>query len=224
MIKAVIFDFDGVILLTSRLSYAIWKENFKRAGVDFTEADYKTFQGMRAKDKVPMILKNHGKYSKALADEVLKDREKLKVEAIKNLSDKELKEITVPGSIDFLRLLKKNGVRTALVTSNPQHTAKELLKRLGIEVLFDVFVFGDDVKKGKPNPHAFLLASRKLGVDPGHCIVFEDAVNGIQAAKSAGMRVIALNTGNNHGNLAKERPDKIVDDFRGMGMNYLEHL
>lgn len=225
MIKAVIFDFDGVILITSRLSYAIWKENFKAVGIDFTPAEYKRVQGMRAKDKVPMILKNHGKYGKALANDalkVLRNREELKVDAIKNLSGEELRGITVPGSLDFLRLLKKNDVKAALVTSNPQHTAKELLKRLGIEGFFNVFVFGDDVKKGKPSPDAFLLASRRLGVKPESCMVFEDAINGIQAAKNAGMKVIALNTNKNRAELAKEKPDKIMDDFREMKMEILK--
>ncbi len=216
MIKAFIFDFDGVILYTPGISRAAWKESFKKAGIDFTDDDYSRLQGIRTKDKIPMILKQHGKYSRSMEERILGFREKLKTDKITGMSNDEFRSIVVPGSLEFLKDVKSSGLRMALVTSNPEATAMKLLKRLGIAELFSVFVFGDHVKRGKPNPDTYLLAADKLGVEPESCLVFEDTVNGIKSAKGAGMRVIALNTNRNREKLAAENPERIINDFTGL--------
>jgi beta-phosphoglucomutase len=221
---AVIFDFDGVIIYTPGISYAVWRESFRKSGIDFTHDDYSRLQGVRSKDKIPLVLKSHGRYSRELAQEILSRRERLKLDRIAGMSDKEFASLIVPGSLDFLRLLKGKGFRMALVTSSLESTARPSITRLGIEDLFNVQIFADDAERGKPEPDIFLVASRKLGVAPEECLVFEDTVNGIRGAKAAGMRVVALNTNDNRDVLAKENPDRIVDDFTGMTVESLGTL
>ncbi|MBW1839897.1 MAG: HAD-IA family hydrolase, partial [Deltaproteobacteria bacterium] len=125
------------------------------------------------------------------------------------------------GSIDFLKEVKKMGFKMGLATSSLESTAIPSLERIGIKSLFDAFVFGDHVEKGKPSPDIYLLAAKRLGIEPESCLVFEDALNGIKSAKSAGMRVIALNTNDNEEKLVTENPEKIINNFEGVSVKSL---
>ena len=146
VIEAVIFDFDGVIVDTPKISFLAWKESFKKAGIDFTREEYLKYQGVRSQDKIPIILKNHGKYTKELSDELLKYRENLKRGILRKISKE---EIEIPGAVAFIKNLK---VKRALITSSLRETASVLLEKMNIKSLFDITIFGDDVVKGKPDP------------------------------------------------------------------------
>jgi len=221
MIKAFVFDFDGVILYTPGVSRAVWKESFKNFGIEFTDDDYKRFQGIRSVDKIKIILEDNGKYTESLAEDILRFREKLKITKMTTMSNDNFKQIVVPGSIDFLKEVKKMGFKMGLATSSLESTAIPSLERIGIKSLFDAFVFGDHVEKGKPSPDIYLLAAKRLGIEPESCLVFEDALNGIKSAKSAGMRVIALNTNDNEEKLVTENPEKIINNFEGVSVKSL---
>ncbi|NIO22711.1 MAG: HAD-IA family hydrolase [Candidatus Aenigmarchaeota archaeon] len=218
-IKAVIFDFDGVIFSTPKISYPIWKKIFDGLGIEFSEEIYrKKFQGARTSEKVPRILKEHSKYSEELVEKILEDRENVKREVLNDIENKDFEDMIIPGSIDFLKQVKDGGLKMTLVTSSVKETAMVPIKRLGIEDFFDVLLFAGDVKKGKPDPEAFLLAAKKMGVEPKSCIVFEDAVNGLKAAKNAGMRVVAVNSSNNYEDLKRENPERIINNFENINL------
>jgi HAD superfamily hydrolase (TIGR01509 family) len=96
-----------------------------------------------------------------------------------------------PGARELLELLRDNNVKTALVTGSMHRMAKKVADRIGFEA-FDVIVGGDDVTKGKPHPESYLVAAEMLGVDPTHCVAFEDSLTGITAAEAAGTKAVGI--------------------------------
>ena len=102
----------------------------------------------------------------------------------------------MPGSIEFIRMLKEHGVQIGLITSTDNAKVKRAFGLLHLDNLFDTLVTADRITQGKPDPMCYLLAAKDLNVSPEDCIVFEDSFNGIQSGKDAGMRVIGLSTTN----------------------------
>jgi beta-phosphoglucomutase len=98
----------------------------------------------------------------------------------------------LPGVIELIKSLAEAKYRLAVVSSTPEANIELITKTLGIKKYFSLFVNGDDVKEGKPSPQCFLLGAEKLGIEPQCCVVMEDAVVGVRAAKSAGMYCIAV--------------------------------
>jgi len=96
-----------------------------------------------------------------------------------------------PGARELLRLLKENKIKTALVTGSMHRMAQKVADQIGFEA-FDVIIGGDDVVKGKPNPESYLTAAHMLGVDPTHCVAFEDSLTGITAAEAAGTKAVGI--------------------------------
>jgi beta-phosphoglucomutase len=100
----------------------------------------------------------------------------------------------LPGAVRLLRELREVGFRQAVASSAPRANIELILEELGIEGEFDTVLCDRDVDRGKPDPQVFLRAAGRLGVDPSHCLVVEDAVMGVQAARSAGMACLAVTT------------------------------
>lgn len=100
----------------------------------------------------------------------------------------------IPGALEFISYLRQNEYKLALVTSSQQKKMERALKILNLEDSFDSIVTADRITKGKPDPMCFLLAAKDLNSSPDNCIVFEDSINGINAAKNAGMKTIGLTT------------------------------
>ena len=96
-----------------------------------------------------------------------------------------------PGARELLKLLKDNNVKTALVTGSMHRMAQKVAEQIGFEA-FDVILGGDDVVKGKPHPESYLTAASMLGVDPTHCVAFEDSLTGITAAEAAGTKAVGI--------------------------------
>src|SRR4029453_15554638 len=122
----------------------------------------------------------------------------------------------VPGVPEFLHSLERHHVPRAVGTSASRWDAERLLHDLGLLRLFDVVVTGDDVMLGKPDPEVWTQAARRLRVTPGHCVVFEDALVGVQAARAAGMRVIGVTTAHTEGELLAAGADRTIPDFQGL--------
>ena len=96
-----------------------------------------------------------------------------------------------PGARELLKLLRDNNVKTALVTGSMHRMAQKVAEQIGFEG-FDVIVGGDDVVKGKPHPESYLKAASMLGVNPTHCVAFEDSLTGITAAEAAGTKAVGI--------------------------------
>ena len=96
-----------------------------------------------------------------------------------------------PGARELLKLLRENNIKTALVTGSMHRMAQKVADQVGFDA-FDVIVGGDDIVNGKPKPDSYLLAAQMLGVDPTHCVAFEDSLTGITAAEAAGTKAVGI--------------------------------
>ena len=96
------------------------------------------------------------------------------------------------GLYEIFDYLKSVGCKISLATSTSSQTALKIMKKINLYDKFDAFVCGDDVKNGKPDPEVFLIAVKKLGLEPVDCVAFEDSINGIKSAHSAGMTTVMV--------------------------------
>ena len=121
-----------------------------------------------------------------------------------------------------MKLLAEQGYRLALASSAPIENIRLLTRILGIDNCFQSIVSAEDVTEGKPDPQVFRLAAQRLGVEPKNCIVVEDAITGVTAAKRAGMHCLAVT--NTHHRTSLEEADLIVDTLEAVGLNNIERL
>lgn len=186
-VQACLFDLDGVIVDTAKYHYLAWRQLADQLGFDLTLEQNELLKGISRMESLEIILKIGGVK--------LDEEEKLQLAAEKNVRYLELcKQITpadaLPGVRDFLHELRKDKIKVGLGSASKN--AKTILTNLGMLDYFDTLVDGNRVTKGKPDPQVFLMGAGDLGVSPDHCIVFEDAVAGIQSAKAAGMIGIGI--------------------------------
>jgi beta-phosphoglucomutase len=186
-IHACIFDLDGVIVDTARYHYLAWKRLADELGIKFTERDNERLKGVSRMTSLDIIL-DLGKKS------FNNDRKEL-FAAMKNRWYNDYINIMtpaelLPGTMEFINELKEAGIPIAIGSASKNTPL--ILERLGIKNLFNAVADGNNVKKAKPDPEVFLKAAEMLNVEPGRCIVFEDAVAGIQAAINAGMMCVGI--------------------------------
>jgi HAD superfamily hydrolase (TIGR01509 family) len=128
----------------------------------------------------------------------------------------------MPGAIELIKSLRKHGIKTAIASSAPPENVDIIIRGLGIEDCFQAFARGTEVAEGKPSPLVFLLAAEKLGVKPEKCVVIEDAIAGVAAAKNAGMKCIAVT--NSHPRDKLNQADLVVDTLEDVSISDLEKL
>ena len=172
--KAVIWDMDGVIADTAPYHLKAWQHVFHKRGVSFTEEDFRRHFGQRNDTIIRSTLGKQMSLSEveAIAGE--------KEETFRKALGHNIKPL--PGAINLLKSQREHGFKIALASSAPIENIRMITRGIGVDNCFHVIVTGRDVAEGKPSPQGFLLAARKLGVDPGRCIVIEDAVAGVAAA------------------------------------------
>ncbi|MFB1479242.1 HAD family hydrolase [Corallococcus sp. RDP092CA] len=206
---AVLFDLDGVVIDTTELHYRVWDEFARERGYVPTREQLLATNGRRAGETL------RAWFGAELDDEqvaaLTDDRER----AFHRLLDHEPVS-AVPGVGAYLMALKHAGVPWALGTSALARNAERALERVGLEHLFPVRVTSTDVTRGKPDPEVYLKAAAALGVSARVCVVFEDAVAGLRAARAAGAACVAVATSFPRDVLLRERPDWLVKDFRDL--------
>jgi len=212
--KAVIWDMDGVIADTAPHHFKAWQHVFQKRGVDFTEDDFRRNFGQR---NDTIIRNTLGEYiSQSEIDVIASEKEK-------NFRQRVRQHIKpLPGAIKLIRALKEHGYSMALASSAPMENIQLVIQGLGIENSFQAIVSGREVSEGKPSPQGFLLAAKKLGVEPKNCIVIEDAVAGITAAKRAGMLCLAIT--NTHPSKSLMEADLIVSTLEAVTVSDLDRL
>ena len=129
-----------------------------------------------------------------------------------------------PGLVDFLELLKERDIPRAVATSAPTANVDFTMEHTGLRHYFPVIVDDTMVTQGKPDPEVYLKSGEQLGVPADRCIVFEDAILGIQAGKNAGMAVIAVATTHTREELADTAADYVIDDFRELTVEKLREI
>ncbi len=186
MIAAVLFDFDGVIGDTMSWHLLAWKEVLATVGISLVPEMVLRNEGRPASEIATIIADSVGvKLSAAEAEDVARR---------KNARFREIHRATAaPGAVELVAELKRRGLKTALVTGTERANVYAVLPPVLI-TLFDTIVAAGDAQRGKPHPDPFLLAARRVGVAPAHCLVVENAPSGIGAAQAAGMKCVALRT------------------------------
>lgn len=212
MIKAFIFDLDGVVIDSISQHFHAWRRLFKEYGVDFTWNRFKEINGMKGRDAAILYRKRGIKWN---------------VNTIPKTKASYVDESQFRLFPDVKRLfakLKKDNFRTALATSVERPAMKRLLKRFGLNRYFNAVVNASDVNHSKPFPHIFLTAARKIKTPAKHCVVIEDAVNGVKAAKNAGMKCIAVTGSFNKKELRKAGADLVVRRLNEINLRKINEL
>lgn len=185
MVKAVIFDLDGLLIDSEIISYKIYKEILQQFGYDFSIEEYA--QNFSGKTEVNNITNLIDKYNLPWSIELgLKNVLEIENKLIKK--GVALKE----GAKELLQHLKDNNFKTAIASSSTENRALTILKQHNLIEYFNEFVFGHEVEHGKPNPDIFLKTCHKLSQKPQECLVLEDSEAGIQSAYSANIPVICI--------------------------------
>lgn len=185
MIKAVIFDLDGLLIDSEIISYKIYKEILNQFGYDFSIEEYA--QNFSGKTEVKNVTNLINTYSLPWTVEIGLDNV-LEIESKFLAQGVALKT----GAKELLSYLKNKCFKIAIASSSTEHRVLTILRQHNIIEYFDEFVFGHEVKKGKPNPDIFLKDCYKLSEKPEECLVLEDSEAGIQSAYSANIPVICI--------------------------------
>lgn len=184
MILAVIFDLDGTVLANEDEYGAAFAFVLNKLGKKVNSA-YPHIGGIGVKENWPHLLATY----KIKTDKTIEELTKETQDAyLSQLNKVELK----PGFDIFVGELKENGLKTALATSNDWWIMDEVFHALSLDKYFDVTTTGEEVADKKPAPDLFLITADKLGIVPEACLVLEDSQAGIDAARSAGIKVIGI--------------------------------
>jgi beta-phosphoglucomutase len=187
VIRACIFDLDGVIVDTAHYHYLAWKRLANELGIDLTAEHNEKLKGVSRMESLDIIL-DLGRIELEF-DQKLDLTEKKNSWFVEYINEIKPDEI-FPGVRSLLQSLRENRLKVALASSS--RNAKRVIQLLDIEDEFDVLVDGTMTAKSKPDPEIFLLAAQLLGIPPSECLVFEDAAAGVEAAKRAGMRCVGI--------------------------------
>ena len=187
MIKAVLFDLDGVIVSTDRCHYRAWKRMADEEGIYFDEKINDRLRGVSRMASLEIVLER--------ASRSYTDDEKAALAARKNHYYRDLiRELTpsdiLPGAMENLNELKENGILVA-VGSSSKNTPL-ILRQIGLDAFFDAVSDGNNISHSKPDPEVFLKAAEMLGTDPADCLVVEDADAGIEAGRRGGMKTLSV--------------------------------
>lgn len=187
MLKAIIFDLDGVIIHTDHYHYLAWKKMCDDYGLSFDEKLNHQLRGVSRSDSLEIILNyNHKTYS---------DDEKHLMTDLKNTYYKTYLMSLTPNDLDSSvekTLYKLKSLEYKLAIGSSSKNAKTILSNIGLSTFFDVVSDGTNIHHSKPNPEVFLIAAKWLGVEPSSCLVVEDAMSGIIAAKEGHMMTVYM--------------------------------
>ena len=184
VIRAVIFDMDGVIVDSEPYSMQALVDELRRHGIDPTEEDLRRSYGRTITEDFVDYFSRHG-VTADVETAVARERVRYYELAAGNLKP-------FPGVMALIDHLRAQGLRLALASSGDRDKVAFSSRALGLDGVFETVVTGDEIVHGKPHPEIYVMAARGLGVEPGECLAIEDAPNGVRAAKRAGMRCIAV--------------------------------
>lgn len=187
MIKAVIFDLDGVIVDTAHYHFIAWKRLADELGIPFTEHDNERLKGVSRMQSMDIILELGTLHISQDRKTQLADKKNTWfVEFVEKMKPSEI----FPGVQQLLVALRSQGIKIALASSSKN--ARRVIELLQIEDEFDAVVDGTMIIHTKPDPEIFLLAATMINVPASECVVFEDAEAGVEAALAAGMKCVGV--------------------------------
>lgn len=204
MIRAVLFDLDGVIADTLHFHFLAWQHMFAELGGSVSEHTVLLHEGRASREIMPLLCEEAGVDLPVEAHHAFIERKRAYYRSIVRVSH-------FPGAFETVALLRARGFHTALVTAS---ALKNMETSIPVErkSLFDFIITGDEVTRAKPAPDPYLAAARHLGLQPDECLVVENAPLGIESARNAGMPCVAIET--TLGRAYLGGADYIVHDIR----------
>jgi HAD superfamily hydrolase (TIGR01509 family) len=199
---------DGVISDSYSFHFDAWRKTFARRSVEFAEEDFADLFGSRNDFIIGSVM---GKQvPKRTVESMIREKE----EAFRRSAMGRIKPFA--GVVALLDALKKGNFKLGLVSSAPMENINLALSELDLTGAFDCIVSGQDVARSKPSPQIYLLAAEKLRTLPSDCVVIEDSPLGVSAAKTAGMKCVAVT--NSHHPQQLQEADKIVDSLENVDL------
>jgi beta-phosphoglucomutase len=186
-ISACIFDLDGVLVDTAKYHYLAWQRLAKEYGFGFSPIQNERLKGVSRIQSLEILLEIGGvKLTETQKQKAAEKKNKWYVEYISKLTPDEI----LPGAYELLIELKTHKIKIAIGSASKN--VGMIMKRIELDNFFDAVIDGTKVSKAKPDPEVFLTAALELNVPPAECIVFEDALAGVEAAKNGGMKCIGV--------------------------------
>ncbi len=185
MIKAFLFDLDGVLTDTSECHFLAWKRLADEEGISFNRQDNEALRGVSRRESLEQMLKGRP-IAEEIAQAWMERKNRYYVEQISQITTANL----LPGVVPLLKQLRAAGIKIAVASASKN--AGLVMDRLELWPLVDAVLDGAAVSRSKPAPDLFLAAAERLGVLPAECVVVEDAAAGVDAGKAGGMRTLGL--------------------------------
>jgi len=206
-VGAAIFDLDGVLVDSGVYHRAAWRALLKELGAEPVDGEFwRLTIGRPVEEALPLLL------GRRLSSWEIARYSQRKTDLYHQLSGGRFQP--VPGAVSFVRALEAGNIPRALATSASARSVDLVLRDLGL--IFPIVITADDVIRGKPNPEGYLTAAARLGVAPRACVVFEDSLVGVEAARLAGMLPIGLTTAHTEAELRKAGSVRVVANFEGL--------
>ncbi len=207
MIQAVIFNLDGVLVSTDECHYKAWKQLAHEQGISFSEDAFRAIAGMKRIDSLRALLK---KAERAYSPMELWALSARKNDLFNDMLEHLTRDSILPGAVETVSQLREMGIKTAVASSS--ENAGGILRQLKLASLFDAVVDGQDIENGKPDPEVFLLAARKMRAPTSECLVIENTATGLEAARRAGMKALAL------GDAGKALADSLPEALKALDL------
>lgn len=180
--EGVIFDLDGVICFTDHYHYLAWKALADSLGIDFDEKKNDRLRGVSRMESLEIVLEGYNGPALSQAEKVALAEKKngLYRQSLQTMTPKDLSDEVR----ETLNALRARGVKLAIGSSSKNTPL--ILERIGLAGFFDAVSDGNNIQRSKPDPQVFTMAAEMLGLEPGNCLVVEDALAGLQAAAAGG--------------------------------------
>lgn len=209
-----IFDLDGVIVDTAKYHYKAWKVLADQLGVPFSKERNEQFKGVSRKRCLELLLDwGNIQATPEQFEEWMVEKNRDYLTYIDKMDESEILP-DVPRILQYLKLH-----HMPMAVGSASKNAVPILEKVKLLPYFDVVVDGTQVTKAKPDPEVFLLAANRLGIAPANCVVFEDALAGVEAANAAGMTSIGIGEGEILSNA-----HYVFRDFTDIGLDFIKDL
>ncbi len=207
--RAAIFDMDGVLIDSGVHHRAAWRALLVELGEEPAHPEYwRLTIGRPSEEAVPLLLGRH--VPEYEARRLARRKRDLYTDLARG------GVASVPGVQNFVGALSRLGIPRAVGTSASRFDLDRLLAGAGLRRHFDIIVTADDVMLGKPDPEVYELAAARLRIPPEACIVFEDSLVGVEAARRAGMRAVGVTTAHSEAELCAAGAERTIPDFEGL--------
>jgi beta-phosphoglucomutase len=203
--RAVVFDMDGVLIDSGAHHRDAWRQLLADLGLTPAPEFWRLTIGRPAEEAVPLLLNRpvDAEEASRLARHKRAHYARLTARGM----------LPIAGAPAFVAALVREGVPRAVATSASRRDMEEMLTEVGLRGHFEVVVTSEDVRRGKPDPEVYVRAAARLGLPPAGCVVFEDSLVGIRAARGAGMRVIGVSTAHTDEELRAAGAERAIADF-----------